>query len=62
MQEREDLVVVSSRAWDAPTHPPDPDDGDDGDGGLTEPRVTEDGDVPNGGGRDNANQSTNGNF
>lgn len=61
MQEREGSFG-SSRAGDAPSHPPNADDGNDGDGGLTEPGVAKDGDVPNGGGRDNADQSTNGDF
>ena len=62
MQRQECSVIDSSRAGNAPPHPPNTDDGNDGNGGLTEPWVAEDGDVPNGGGGDDANQSTNSDF
>ena len=44
------------------THPPNSDEGNDGDGGLTESRVSQNRDVPNGSGGDEGNQSTNSDF
>lgn len=61
MQEREGSFG-SRRAGDTPTHPPNSDEGNDGDGGLTESRVSQNRDVPNGSGGDEGNQSTNSDF